>query len=664
MSRIKSDPPDPPTRRRGPDAKPAMAKAAAAKPIAGTGRSGVSPSSAPAKTKRRSNPRESKAGGAKAGRPAERRLRGIAITEGVAIGPVFGAVEPEIEPARRRIQAADIEAERSRLDAAIAQSKKQLIKLRARLDMLPEESQAEIAPLIDAYLHMLGPSRLTRTMRQRIEEGLVAAETAVRDTGDAMAAAIMAMAETGSDGSEQRASARRHADEVREISRRLIRNLTRQPFRNFAALPQGAVLICEYLRPADVALLDPSRLAGVAADEGGADGHTAIMLRALGVPAVLGVADLTAAAPPGTLAIIDGRKGEVILDPSTATLAEARRAVTGFARQRQHWARLRRLPAITTDGQEVELQANLELPAELPLIAQAGAAGIGLLRSEFLFMNRERLPDEDQQAEIYRGIIEAMAGDPVTIRVLDWSGEKEIDALVAEGLVPDLPPENPALSVRGLRLLLRRPELFETQLAAILRAANAGPVRILLPMVTTLGEIRSAREVFERVVRRLRRRGERLPEPLPPFGIMIETPAAALSADALALEADFFAIGSNDLTMYTLAVDRAEAEVAPLYDPLHPAVLRLMQFATEAALLMRKPVSVCGELAGNPKFTPLLLGLGLRSFSMNASAVPRVKQAVRHVGADACARFARRVMEQNHSSMIDELLSEFAAANE
>ncbi len=605
--------------------------------------------------------RDGKAGVATATSPAERRLSGIAIVEGVAIGPVFGAVEPEIKPTPRRIQAADIEAERSRLDAAITQSKKQLVKLRARLDMLPEESQAEIAPLIDAYLQMLGPSRLTRGMRQRIEEGLVAAETAVHDAGEAMATAITALAD---EGGEQRASARRHADEVREISRRLIRNLTRQPFRSFAALPAGAVLVCEYLRPADVALLDPARLAAVAADEGGADGHTAIMLRALGVPSVLGVAELTAAAPPGTLAIVDGGKGEVILNPTPATLAEARRAVTSFARQRQQWARLKRLPAITTDHQEVELQANLELPAELPLIAQAGAAGIGLLRSEFLFMNRERIPNEDQQTEIYRGIIEAMGGDPVTIRVLDWSGEKEIDALIAEGLVPDLPPENPALSVRGLRLLLRQPDLFETQLAAILRAACAGPVRILLPMVTTIAELRLAREVFERVVRRLRRRGERLPEPLPPLGIMIETPAAALSADALALEADFFAIGSNDLTMYTLAVDRGEAIVAPLYDPLHPAVLRLMQFAIEAALLLRKPVSVCGELAANPKFTPLLLGLGLRSFSMNSSAVPRVKQAVRQVSAEACARFARRVMEQNDSSLIDELLSEFAEANE
>jgi phosphotransferase system enzyme I (PtsI) len=209
-------------------------------------------------------------------------------------------------------------------------------------------------------------------------------------------------------------------------------------------------------------------------------------------------------------------------------------------------------------------------------------------------------------------------------------------------------------------MLLRRGlELFETQLAAILRAASAGPVRVILPMVTTVAEVRAAREVYERVARRLRRRGERVPDKLPPLGIMIETPGAALSADLLSLESDFFAIGTNDLTAYTLAVDRSEADLASLYDPLHPAVLRLVQFATEAALRLRMPVSVCGEVAANPRLTPLLLGLGLRSFSMNASAVPRVKQAVRALEIDACARFARRVMEQSDTDRIADLIAGF-----
>ena len=448
---------------------------------------------------------------------------------------------------------------------------------------------------------------------------------------------------------------------MREIASRLVRNLTRTPFRSFAGLPDGAILVSESLRPADAALLDPSRLAGVAADEGGTDGHTAVMLRALGVPSVLGAAGLTQAARPGDIVVVDGIAGWVTLNPSPETVATARRAVAAFARERQRYARLRRLAAETTDGEKVELQANFELPIELPLIAQSGAQGIGLLRTEFLFMNRDSMPDENAQAETYRGIVEAMNGDAVTIRVLDWGGEKEIEALSNAGLVPDISDVNPATGLRGLRLLLRRPELFETQLAAILRASVYGPVRVLLPMVTTVSEVRAARETYERVARRLRRRGERLPEKLPPLGIMIETPGAALSADALALEADFFAIGTNDLTAHTLAVDRGESDVAEMYDPLHPAVLRLIQFATEAALRMRMPVSLCGEMAGDPRVTPLLLGLGLRAFSMNASAVPRVKHVVRSVDSDACVRFARRVMEQADPEQIAALLAAFGA---
>ena len=584
---------------------------------------------------------------------AERVLTGIAISPGIAIGPAFGAGESPTDIVRRSIAAEDVPAQTARLDAAIAQSRKQLTKLRARLAVLPEDSQAEIAPLIDAYLQMIGASRLVRGIRRRIADSLVAAETAVADETETQAAALYAAAQA-----DDPASRRRRADEVREIGRRLVRNLTNAPFRSFAGLPDGAVLLCEYLRPADAALLDPARLAGVATDEGGAEGHTAIMLRALGVPAVLGAAGLAQAARPGDLVIVDGGAGRVVINPEPPTLAAARRGVTAFAREQQKLARLRRLPAITADGEAVELQANLEIPPELPLIAQSGAAGIGLLRSEFLFMNRDSLPDEQTQHDAYRAIIESMAGDPVTIRVLDWGGEKDIEALSGEGLVSPAADTNPALGLRGIRLLLREPALLEVQLAAILRAAAtaAGPVRVLLPMVTTVSEVRAARDIYDRVARRLRRRGERLPDKLPPIGIMIETPGAALSADALALEADFFAIGTNDLTMYTLAVDRAETEVSHLYDPLHPAVLRLVQFATEAALRMRMPVSVCGEMAANPRLTPLLLGLGLRSFSMNASAVPRVNQAVRAAKIDDCARFARRVMEQADPARIQELV--------
>lgn len=346
---------------------------------------------------------------------------GIPVSSGIAIGPVFTAAEPEPEITRAQIQAHEVSHETARLEAAIAQSRRQLAKLQGRLSGLPEDSQHEIAPLIEAYLRMLADSRLIRGARRRIADNLRAAEAAVQDEAEAIAMAIMAQAEPGMPA-EDRASLQRRSDEVREIARRLVRNLTRAPFRSFAGLPDGAILIAEALRPSDAALLDPTRLAGVATEEGGAEGHTAVMLRALGVPAVLGATGLAHAIRPGDIAVIDGVHGIVTLNPSAATLGAARRAVTAFARERQRFARLRQLPAVTFDGEPIELQANLELPIELPLIQQSGAFGIGLLRTEFLFMNRETVPDEDVQAESYRAVVEAMGGAPVTIRVLYLGG--------------------------------------------------------------------------------------------------------------------------------------------------------------------------------------------------------------------------------------------------
>jgi len=589
------------------------------------------------------------------GKPAEQRLAGIAVSPGIVVGTIFDTTEAPAEAPRRAITADAVETERTKLQDAAALSRKQVGKLKTRLSVLPEEAQEELEPLLDAYILMLGNSRLLRGARKRIGEELLSAETSVQDEAEAIAQAILAAK------GDDKAGLNRRAGEVREIARRLTRNLTATPFRSLKGVPAGAIVVADELTPADAALLEPGKIAAVATEEGGADGHTAIMLRALGIPAVLGCHGLTAAARRGDMAMLDGGAGIVALHPDATTLASAKAGLAAQAKERARLGKLRSLPAQTTDGQLVELQANLEIPAELPLIAQAGAQGIGLLRTEFLFMNRDDLPDEDAQVEAYRAVIEAMGQDPVTIRVLDWGGEKDMEAL-AEG-VPVSTGPNPALGLRGLRLLLKRPALLEEQFAAILRVAHLGQVRILLPMVTVPSEVAQAREIYERVARRLRRRGEALPEKLPPLGAMIETPGAALGADAIALEADFFAIGTNDLTMYTLAVDRAEIDVAHLYDPLHPAVLRLMQFAVEAALRLRMPVSVCGEMAGNAKLVPLLLGLGLRSLSMNAGSIPRVKQAVRALDIDDCARFARRVMEQSDPKRIAELVEEFATRN-
>jgi phosphotransferase system enzyme I (PtsI) len=351
----------------------------------------------------------------------------------------------------------------------------------------------------------------------------------------------------------------------------------------------------------------------------------------------------------------------VILDPTPETVAAYQGRTEAFARERRQLGRMRRLPAVTRDDVEIRLEANLELPVELDQALANGAVGLGLVRTEFLYMNREDLPSEDEQYEFFASLVRGMDGRPVTLRTLDVGGDKLPEAL-AQYMTAD--SANPALGLRAIRLSLKERKLLDTQLAAMLRAAHDGPVRVLLPMVSTLDELRRSREALEQVARRLRRRGARLPEELPPLGAMIEVPAAALAADALAAEADFFALGTNDLIQYTLAIDRSDEQVAHLYDPLHPAVLRLVQFAVEAAARRRIPISICGEIAGEPRYAALLLGLGLRELSMTSQSIPRVKQRIRALDMVAATRRARAIMDEADPSRIAALLDDFNAMPE
>ncbi len=587
--------------------------------------------------------------------PREKRLSGQPVSPGIAIGPLHEAVESALIVSTKKPGPSGIPAELTRLDEAIARSRHQLQKLKSRLSALPQDSQAEIAPMLDVYLHILGPSRLLRGIKARVQEGEYGAEAATQAEAEAQAELILA--QTGVD----KAGRQRRAEEIREVARRLIRNLTRQPFRSFAVLPQGSILAAHDLRPAEAALIQPTHFAGIVTAEGGLDGHTAVMLRALGLPAVLGVTGLLEKAIKGSLVIVDGDNGEVILNPSKASFDAARKKLSAQTRARRALTRLQHLPAQTRCGAQVELQANLELPFELPMIAESGARGIGLLRSEFMFMNRDIAPDEDLQARIYHDIVEAMEGEPVTIRLLDWGSDKEIEAL--SRYLPESPEPNPALGMRGIRLLLQNEALLEAQLAAILRAATAGPVRIMVPMVSVAKEITETREAMRRVWRRLKRRKNlKLPEKMPPLGIMVETPAAALAAPLLAKHADFFAIGTNDLTMYTLAADRSSPGAVKLYDPLEPAVLRLIHLTCSFAAAAGIPVSVCGELASRPAATPLLLGLGLRQLSMHGNAVPRVKQVIRASTLLACEHLAQEALAAPDAEAVREILAKAQAA--
>jgi phosphoenolpyruvate-protein phosphotransferase (PTS system enzyme I) len=579
----------------------------------------------------------------------ERSFHGIAVSPGIAIGPAhvsdhFDQAVPEYE-----IAAEQVEDERARFADALAASVKQLRKLKSKAQSLPDAAAEEMGYLLDAHLSMLSNSRLVRGVDKRIAEDRRNAEWAVQ-------AEIAGIGESFSAMRDAYLAAR--FDDIRIVGMRLIRNLTKKPFAALSRLPDGTVILAEELTPADTALMDPRRVAGFATVLGGAESHTSIMARALGLPAVVGVAGLLTQPGRRESVIVDGSAGLVVVNPGAATIARYRERQDELHRQRRQLDKLRRLPAVTRDGVEIALEANLELPRELEQATAAGATGLGLVRSEFLYMNRDTLPGEDEQFAAFRDLLKGMDGRPVTVRTLDIGGEKVAEVLsgVAGGM-----GANPALGLRAIRLSLKERKLLDAQLAAMLRAAVYGPLRILLPMICNVGELRRVREALVQVARRLRRRGVAIPDTLPPLGVMIEIPGAALAADALAAEADFFALGTNDLIQYTLAIDRGDEQVAYLYDPLHPAVLRLVQFAIEAAHRARIPISVCGEMAGDPRFTALLVGLGLRELSMTPGNIPRVKQRIRSLDSVAASRRARAIMDQWDSGRITALLDDFNA---
>ncbi|MEE8204284.1 MAG: phosphoenolpyruvate--protein phosphotransferase, partial [Alphaproteobacteria bacterium] len=513
---------------------------------------------------------------------AEQTLRGAGVAAGVAIGPAH-VVEPGIvDVPKHSIDADAVAAERERFDAAVKRARAQLERLGAKAAALPGSAAEELGYLLEAHAQMLTGSRLVRGVDRRIAERAINAEAAVAEELSEIAHAFAAM-------EDDYLSAR--VQDVRDVGARLLRSLMEVPYQAFSDLPESSVIIADELTPADTALMDPHRVAGFATALGGVQGHTAIMARSLGLPAVIGIPGLVEKVRTGDNVVIDGGAGRVVVNPTPATLThyEARRAE--LERQQRRLAGLRDLPAVTRDGIEIALKANLELPGEIEGAINAGASGVGLLRTEFMYMNREEPPSEDEQFAALREIVEGMEGRPVTVRTLDAGSDKL--AYSVAGHIPH--SVNPALGLRAIRLSLKVRPLLENQFAAMLRVGALGPIQILLPMIGTVAEMRKARDVFDKVVRRLTQRRVAIADPLPPIGAMIEVPGAALAADSLARVCDFFSIGTNDLTMYTLAIDRGDEQVASLYDPLHPAVLRLIQFSTEAALRARLPVNVCGE---------------------------------------------------------------------
>ncbi len=575
-----------------------------------------------------------------------RSLRGLGVSSGVAIGPAHVVESGSVTIPEYSLPADAVEGEVTRFNEAATKARRQIKKLKSKALVLPDSASEEIGFLLDAHLSMLTNSRLTRGVERRIKQDHINAEAAIQ-------AEIASIAQTFAEMDDAYLAAR--IGDIREVGRRLTRNLLKQEYRAFSTLPPNSIILAEELTPADTALLDPKAVGGFATVLGGAEGHTAILARSLGLPAVLGATGLLAGVRNGVTVIVDGVQGRVIIDPSPEVLEEYRGRRAAREREREQLKSLRKLPAVTRDGTAATLLANLELPRDLDHALENGAQGVGLLRTEFLFMNREDLPDEEEQYTVLRAIVEGMGGRPVTARTMDLGGEKLAGWMA--GRYGE--PANPALGLRAIRLSLREPKLLETQLAAMLRAGAHGPLRILLPMISSVSEVQKVREIMGQVARRLRRRGVVIADPLPPVGVMIEVPGAALAADALAYAADFFSIGTNDLTQYTLAIDRADEQVATLYDPLHPAVLRLIQFTIEAALRSRIPVSVCGEIAGDPRYTALLMGLGVRELSMSPPSVPAVKKRIRGLDLMEASRRARVIMDQSDLGRIATLLDDF-----
>ena len=550
--------------------------------------------------------------------------RGVAASDGVAVAKawVFAPGELSIE----RVEGAEPAAEWARVEQAIAAAKRELEALRqTALDKLGEAE----AQLFIAHAQMLDDPELTGQIRQALEAERVNAEWAVKSVIDVLVGIFDALDDE---------YMRQRAADIRDVGSRLLRHLQEAEGASLSAIAEPVILVARDLAPSDTIQLDPALVRAFVTDIGGRTSHTAIMARSLGIPAVVGLGDITANVQAGQVLAVDGSEGLVVVAPDDAELARFSAEMERQQGERTRLAALRDAESVTPDGRRVEIAGNIGTPAEVAQVLAQGGEGIGLFRSEFLYMNRDAAPTEEEQFAAYKEVAEAMAGRPVIVRTLDVGGDKGIPYL-------GLPEEdNPFLGYRAIRVCLDQKELFAAQLRAILRASHYGKLRVMFPMIATVDEVRAAKRELEAAKEALRGEGVPFDEGIE-VGIMIEIPAAAVIADRLAKEVDFFSIGTNDLVQYTLACDRLNERIAHLYQPLHPSVLRLVKMVIDGAHAHGKWVGMCGELAGDPRATAILLGLGLDEFSMSAGSILKVRDAVRNTRYEDAQALAARALE-------------------
>ena len=572
-------------------------------------------------------------------------VHGISASKGIAIGRVRTVDRGRPEVTERTLDPSRIEAEVRRFRRAVHAARGELRAVKARI---PEGTPKEIAAFIDTHLLMLEDEAISRAPITYIRETRCNAEWALKLERDALVAVFDAMDDP---------YLRTRKDDVEHVVNRVQIHL--QGKRRKEPPPgetvAGRIIHADDLTPADTVLMQHQGVAGFMTEFGGPNSHTAILARSLDIPAVVGLhRSATALLRDGDEVVLDGRQGVVIVSPSEVVKRFYERRRREIARIKAARHRLRSTPAVTADGEPVGLQANVELPGESAGAVRDGAAGVGLYRTEFLFMNRRDPPDEQEQFDAYSGLVAALKGAPVTIRTLDLGADKQVD-----GARPDAPAtSNPALGLRAVRLCLKEQSLFRPQIRAILRASARGPVRMMIPMLTTVTELDQVLRIVRDCKCELDAEGEHYDASMP-VGAMIEVPAAAICADIFAPRLDFFSIGTNDLIQYTIAIDRIDDEVSYLYDPLHPAVLRLIAITIAAGRKAGIPVAMCGEMAGDARYTKLLLGMGLREFSVHPNALLEVKQIIGETRIALARKFTRRILRSIRSTtrlaLVDEL---------
>ncbi|MBK8742113.1 MAG: phosphoenolpyruvate--protein phosphotransferase [Betaproteobacteria bacterium] len=541
-------------------------------------------------------------------------LHGIGVSGGIAIGRAQLVSHATLEVAHYDIKPEQVPAEIERFDAAVGQVTRELDNLWGQIQ--ETDTPSEVGAFIDVHAMLLRDETLTRAPREIIAEELCNAEWALVQQMNRLVEQFEQIED---------AYLRERKQDVVQVVERVLTVLLGKPGQALAHHPeQRTVLVAHDLSPADMIRYKKHAFAAFLTDQGGATSHTAIVAKSLNIPAVVAVHNGRSLIRENEWLIVDGAHNVVIVNPDKAVLAEYRLKQEEFDLERQKLKRLKTKRATTLDGQTVELHANIELPSDVRDVLESGASGVGLFRSEFLFLNRLGLPTEDEQFEAYRAVAAGMGGRPVTIRTFDLGADKNMEG-VSPGL--DRVTMNPALGLRAVRFCLSEPHLFLTQLRAILRASSHGKVKILIPMLCNVYELTQVLQLIDRAKASLRIERAPFDENIA-VGGMIEIPAAALSIAAFAERLDFLSIGTNDLIQYTLAIDRADDAVAHLYDPTHPAVLKLLAMAIRGANKAGIPIAVCGEMAGEVAFTRVLLGLGLREFSMHPNHVLAVKQRV------------------------------------